>query len=53
MSQYIKLPVTVAEGFGAWTVFARLEAVIVGSNPTSGMDVWCVRVYSVFMLSCI
>jgi hypothetical protein len=24
-------------------VFARAEAVIVGSNPTQGMDVWCVR----------
>jgi hypothetical protein len=41
----------------AWRVFARSEVVIVGSNPTLGMDDWCVcvraRVYSVFVLSCI
>jgi hypothetical protein len=24
------------------TVFARSDAGIVGSNPTQGMDVWCV-----------
>jgi hypothetical protein len=30
-------------------VFARSDAGIVGSNPTQGMDVWCVyAVYSVF-----
>jgi hypothetical protein len=37
---YIHLPVTVAER----SVFARLEAEIVGSNPTQGMDVWYVCV---------
>jgi hypothetical protein len=36
----------------AWTVFARSDGGIVGSNPTQGMDV-CVFVYSVFMLSCV
>jgi hypothetical protein len=33
----------------AWTVFARSNAGIVGSNPTQGMDV-CVYVYSVFVI---
>jgi hypothetical protein len=33
--------VTVAERSKAWTVFARSEAGIMGSNPTQGMDVWC------------
>jgi hypothetical protein len=34
----------------AWTVFARTNTVIVGSNPTQDMDA-CVCVYSVFVLS--
>jgi hypothetical protein len=29
----------------AWTIFAHSEAVIVGSNPTQGMDVWCVCLF--------
>jgi hypothetical protein len=33
------MPVTVAERSQACTVFARSEAVTVGSNPTQGMDV--------------
>jgi hypothetical protein len=33
------LPVTVAEWSKEFTVFARSEAGIVGSNPTQGMDV--------------
>jgi hypothetical protein len=33
----------------AWTVFCRSNTGLVGSNPTSGMDV-CVRLF-VFMLS--
>jgi hypothetical protein len=40
------LPITVAAWSNAWTVFACLDAGIVGSNPTEGMDV-CVCVYSV------
>jgi hypothetical protein len=41
-------PVTVAELSETWTVFARLDAVIVGSNPT---EAWMfVYVYSVFVL---
>jgi hypothetical protein len=34
----------------AWTVLARLDAGIVGSNPTRGKDVY-VYVYSMFVLS--
>jgi hypothetical protein len=37
-------------GHGSRTVFACADAVIVGSNPTSGVDVWCV--YE-FILCCI
>jgi hypothetical protein len=44
-------PFTVAERCKAWTVFARSAAGIVGSNPTQGMDVWCV--YSLYVLSCV
>jgi hypothetical protein len=43
-------PITVAAPSKARTVFARSNAVIVGSNPTQGVDV-CV--YSVFVLSCV
>jgi hypothetical protein len=39
------MPVTVAERSKACTVFARSEAVIVGSNLTEGMDVLCVYVF--------
>jgi hypothetical protein len=36
----------------AWAVLARLDAAIVGSNPTRGMDVYMyVYVYSMFVLS--
>jgi hypothetical protein len=52
-SNFIILPVTVAARSKVWTIFARSEAGIVGSNLTQGMDVWCVYVYSVFVLSCI
>jgi hypothetical protein len=44
-------PNTVAARSKKLTVFARLKAGIVGSNPTKDMDV-CVCVYSMFMLSC-
>jgi hypothetical protein len=36
LSNYIKA------GHDSHTVFARSEAATVGSNPTQGMDVWCV-----------
>jgi hypothetical protein len=47
-------PITVAERSKAWSVFARSDAGIVGSDPTRGMDVCvcvCVCVYILFMLS--
>jgi hypothetical protein len=46
------LSIKVAARSKGWTVFARSNAGVVGSNPTEGMDV-CVRVYSVFLLSCV
>jgi hypothetical protein len=42
------MPVTVAERSEAWTVFARSDAGIVGSNPTEAC--MFVYVYSVFVL---
>jgi hypothetical protein len=46
-------PVTVAERSKAYTVFARWEAGIMGSNPTQGMDVWCLCVcVCVFLCLC-
>jgi hypothetical protein len=44
------MPITVAARSKAWTVFARSNAGIVGSNPTQGMDVCIVCVYSLFVL---
>jgi hypothetical protein len=44
------MPITVAARSNAWTVFAHLNARVMGSNPTRGIDV-CVYVYSVFVLS--
>jgi hypothetical protein len=40
------MPITVAAGSKSWTVFARLNAGIVGSNPSQGMDV-CLRLFCV------
>jgi hypothetical protein len=45
----VEWPVTVAQRSKVCTVFARSDAGIVGSNPTQGMDVWYVCVYSVFV----
>jgi hypothetical protein len=45
-------PITVTARSKARNVFARLNAGIVGSNLTQGMDVF-VYVYSVFVLSCV
>jgi hypothetical protein len=36
----------------AWTVFARSNTGIVGSNPTQGMDV-CVRLFCVCVVMCV
>jgi hypothetical protein len=46
------MPITVAARSKAWTMFARSNAGFVGSNPSQGTDVF-VRVYSVFVLSCV
>jgi hypothetical protein len=43
-------PITAASRFKAWTVFARSNTAVVGSNPTRGMDI-CV--YSFFVLPCV
>jgi hypothetical protein len=43
-------PITVAARSKARTVFAPSNAGIVGSNPTQGMDVCIMCVYSVFLL---
>jgi hypothetical protein len=40
--------VTVAARSKACTVFASSEAGIVSSNPTPGMDVWCLCAYVCF-----
>jgi hypothetical protein len=44
-SKQIKMPVTVAAPSKAWTVFARSDTGIVGSNLAQGMDVWCAHAY--------
>jgi hypothetical protein len=40
----LRVPVTVPKQSTACTVFARSEAGTMGSNPTRGMDVWCLFV---------
>jgi hypothetical protein len=47
--QSVLRPVTVAERSKACTVSARSEAEIVVSNPTQGMDIWCLYVYVRFL----
>jgi hypothetical protein len=49
----MRQPVTVAERNKAWTVFARSDTVIVGLNPASGMDVWFVRLFCVYVVLCV
>jgi hypothetical protein len=46
-------PVTVAARSKAWTVFDGSDAVTVGSNPTQGMDIWCVCVCVYKCLFCV
>jgi hypothetical protein len=48
----IKKPIAVAAPSEAWTVLARSNTGIVGSNPTRGMDACFMCVYSVFVLFC-
>jgi hypothetical protein len=40
------IPITVAAQSKAWTVFARFDAGIVGSNPTQDMDI-CLHLFCV------
>jgi hypothetical protein len=47
------MPITVAIQPKAQTVFACSNAGIVDSNPTQGMDVCIVCIYSVFVLFCV
>jgi hypothetical protein len=44
LTQKAKL-VIVAARSEAWIVFARSGARILGSNPSQGMDVWCVYAF--------
>jgi hypothetical protein len=50
-AEFYGVPITVAARSKAWTVFARSNTGIVGSNPTQDMDV-C-GIYSVFVLFCV
>jgi hypothetical protein len=45
-------PITVAARSKAWTVFARSNAGIVGSNPTSGMDI-CLGLFCICIVLCV
>jgi hypothetical protein len=46
-------PITVATRSEAWTVFARSNTGIVGSNPTQGVDVCIVRLFCVCVVLCV
>jgi hypothetical protein len=46
-------PITLTARSKAWTVFARSNTGIVGSNLTQGMDVSIACIYSVFVLFCV
>jgi hypothetical protein len=46
------MPLTVAARSEVWTVFARSNTVVVGSNTTWGMDV-CVRLFCVCVVLCV
>jgi hypothetical protein len=45
-------PIKVAALSKAWTVFARLNTEIVGSNPTSGVDI-CVCLFCICVVLCV
>jgi hypothetical protein len=45
LASMVSEPVTVAARSKVRTVFARSDAVIVGSNPIQGIDVWCVYAF--------
>jgi hypothetical protein len=42
------MPITVVEGSKAWTVFARSNAGIAGSNPTQRMDI-CLCLFCIYI----
>jgi hypothetical protein len=46
------MTITVAAPSKPWTVFARSDAGIVGSNPIQGMDV-CVLLFCVCVVMCL
>jgi hypothetical protein len=46
------MPITLVVLSKAWTVFARSDAGIVGSNPTQGMDI-CVHLFCVYVVLCV
>jgi hypothetical protein len=49
-----EMPVTVAERSKSWTFFARSEAGIMDSNPTQGMDFWCVcAFFCIYVVLCL
>jgi hypothetical protein len=51
-TELCEVPTTVAAQSKEWTVFARSNTGIVGSNPTWGMDV-CVRLFYVCVVLCV
>jgi hypothetical protein len=51
--KYLKaLPITVTARSESWTVFARSNTGVVGSNPTQDMDA-CVRLLCVCAIMCV
>jgi hypothetical protein len=49
---YLRKPTTVAARYKAWTIFARSNTGVVGSNPTQDMDV-CVHLFCVYVVLCV
>jgi hypothetical protein len=49
---HTRQPNAVAERSKTWTVFARLNTGMLGSNPTWGMDV-CMRLFCVCVVLCV
>jgi hypothetical protein len=55
MARPLQVPIIAAARSKVWTVFAHSDAVIVGWNPTQGMDIWCVcmRLFCVCVVLCL
>jgi hypothetical protein len=51
LEQFKIVPITVAARSKEWTVFARSNTAIVGSNPTQGMDIY-LRIFCVCVVVC-